>query len=111
VLVGTATAWAAPEALPRRPTAEERALMDAVLPRGQRVCSPRFAVISGADRRYGAIVTKTRCGQFASDHYWLRRATPSRDARWRILDRRRSRLGSPPGCTSARGVPIDIRCW
>jgi hypothetical protein len=85
--------------------------MDAVLPRGQHVCSPLFTVVSGTDGRYGAVVTKPRCGQFASDHHWLRRATTSRDAPWRILDHRRSRLARPPGCTSVHGVPVDIRCW
>ena len=110
-LVAAAAGWAAPDALPRRPTAQERALMDAVLPPGQHVCSPRFTVISGTNGRYGAVVTKPRCGQFASDHFWLRRATKRTDARWRIVDHRRSRLGRPPGCTAVRGVPLDIRCW
>jgi hypothetical protein len=85
--------------------------MTAALPRGLRICSPRLVVVSGIDRRYGAAVAKQRCGNVAADHFWLMRASAKPGVSWRVLDRRRGRLGRPPGCTPARGVPIDIRCW
>jgi hypothetical protein len=103
----TAAAWA----VPRPPSVAERSRMVAALPNGFRICSPRLVAVSGVDARYGAVVAKRRCGNVAADHLWLRRASARPTAAWRVVDRRRGRLGEPPGCTPARGVPLDIRCW
>jgi hypothetical protein len=108
-LAAAAVSW--PAQRPRTASAAERALMTAVLPRGERLCSPTLAVISRSNARFGALIAKPKCGDFGSDHYWLRRPTTSRTARWRVLDKRTSRLGRPPGCTVLTAVPLDIRCW
>jgi hypothetical protein len=110
-LAASAAAWPAPAGGPRTAAPTERQQIAAALPRGFRICAPRFAAVSNSNGRFGAVVAKRRCAAFASDHFWLRRATARRDAPWRIVDRRPSRLGKPPGCTRVRSVPLDIRCW